>query len=239
MAGAGREVLKAARALDCQTCARTRATAIAKPAKIGSCLKFNEVVGADLFYVHDIEGNRHELLSIVDYSSAYQVVIPVARKDTVHLEKAFCEGWTNIFGAPEVVTVDLENGLQKALAKVGDWTGMRIKSAAGQAHWQAGFTERHGGIWKSMFGRVNEEMSVVKGEIHLAIAAVSSAKNYLTRAGGYSPQQHVFGTTPRMPEDLLEGPHARAGDDGAIIDDKHAREAVPGRPTTMCRLTSA
>ena len=77
-----------------------------------------------------------------------------------------------------------------------------------------------------MFGRVNEEMSVVKGEIHLAIAAVSSAKNYLTRAGGYSPQQHVFGTTPRMPEDLLEGPHARAGDDGAIIDDKHAREVA-------------
>ncbi|CAE7207103.1 GIP [Symbiodinium sp. CCMP2592] len=168
----------------------------------------------------------HELLSIVDYSSAYQVVIPVARKDTPHIERAFCEGWANIFGAPEVVTVDLENGLQKALAKVGDWAGMRIKSAAGQAHWQAGFVERHGGIWKSMFSRVNEEMSVVKGEIHLATMAVSSAKNHLTRSGGYSPQQHVFGTTPRVPEDLLEGPHARSADDGPVIDDKHAREVA-------------
>ncbi|CAE7496514.1 GIP [Symbiodinium sp. CCMP2592] len=226
LAGAGRDVLKAARSLECQTCARTKATAIAKPAKIGSCLRFNEVVGVDLFYVHDVEDNRHELLSIVDYSSAYQVVIPVARKDTPHLERAFCEGWANIFGAPEVVTVDLENGLQKALAKVGDWTGMRIKSAAGQAHWQAGFVERHGGIWKSMFNRVNEEKSVVKGEIHLATTAVSNAKNNLTRSGGYSPQQHVFGTTPRIPEDLLEGPHARGADDGPVIDEKHAREVA-------------
>ena len=202
LAGASREVLKAARSLECQTCARTKATAIARPARIGSCLKFNEVVGADLFYVHDTEGNRHELLSIVDYSSAYHVVIPVDRKDTPHLEKAFCEHWANIFGAPDVVTVDLENGLQKALARVGDWTGMRIKSAAGQAHWQAGFTERQGGVWKSIFARINEEIN------------------------GYSPLQHVFGSAPRLPEDLLEGPHARAVSDEAIIDDKHAREVA-------------
>ncbi|CAE7821075.1 KdelR [Symbiodinium sp. CCMP2456] len=226
LAGASREVLKAARTLECQTCARTRATAIAKPAKIGSCLQFNEVVGADLFYVHDTEGNRHEMFSIVDYSSAYHVVIPVARKDTTHLEKAFCENWANVFGAPCVVTVDLENGLQKALARIGDWTGTRIKSAAGQAHWQAGFTERQGGIWKAVFARINEEMSVTKGDIHLAASAVSSAKNNLTRANGYSPQQHVFGATPRLPEDLLEGPHARDIGDEAIIDDKHAREVA-------------
>ena len=226
LAGASREVLKAARSLECQTCARTKATAIARPARIGSCLKFNEVVGADLFYVHDTEGNRHELLSIVDYSSAYHVVIPVERKDTPHLEKAFCEHRANIFGAPDVVTVDLENGLQKALARVGDWTGMRIKSAAGQAHWQAGFTERLGGVWKSIFARINEEMSVTKRDILLATSAVSGAKNSLTRANGYSPLQHVFGSAPRLPEDLLEGPHARAVSDEAIIDDKHAREVA-------------
>ncbi|OLP97775.1 Copia protein [Symbiodinium microadriaticum] len=182
--------------------------------------------GRSVLYIHDTEGNRHELLSIVDYSSAYHVVIPVDRKDTPHLERAFCEHWANIFGAPGVVTVDLENGLQKALARVGDWTGMRIKSAAGQTHWQAGFTERQGGIWKAVFARINEELSVTKEDIHLAISAVSGAKNSLTRANGYSPLQHVFGSAPRLPEDLLEGPHARAVGDEAIIDDKHAHEVA-------------
>ena len=50
-----------------------------------------KMVGTDLFYVHDIENRRHQLLSIVDFSSAYQVVVPVHRKDTATLEKAFCE----------------------------------------------------------------------------------------------------------------------------------------------------
>ena len=226
LAGASRAVLKAARSLTCETCRRTKATAAAKPAKIGSCLRFNDVVGADLIYVHDSEGVKHQLLSVVDFSSAYHIVIPVARKDTPHLEKAFCEHWLNVFGTPTVVAVDLENGLEKAFAKISDWTGTKIKNAAGQAHWQAGFVERHGGTWKAIFARIVDEMSVQKGDMHLAIAAVSSAKNGLARSGGYSPVQHVFGSTPNLPEDLLDGPHANRPGDEPIIDDKHAREVA-------------
>ncbi|CAE7239520.1 RE1 [Symbiodinium natans] len=226
LAGASRAVLKAARSLTCETCRRTKATAAAKPAKIGSCLRFNNVVGADLIYVHDSEGVKHQLLSVVDFSSAYHIVIPVARKDTPHLEKAFCEHWLNVFGTPTVVAVDLENGLEKAFAKISDWTGTKIKNAAGQAHWQAGFVERHGGTWKAIFARIVDEMSVQKGDMHLAIAAVSSAKNGLARSGGYSPVQHVFGSTPNLPEDLLDGPHANRPGDEPIIDDKHAREVA-------------
>ncbi|CAE7037715.1 GIP [Symbiodinium sp. CCMP2592] len=230
LAGASREVLKAARTLECQTCARTKATAIAKPAKIGSCLSFNEVVGVDLlvFYVHDTEGHKHELLSIVDYSSAYHVVVPVAKKDTWHLERAFCQGWGNHFGVPQVATVDLENGLQKSLARVGDWSGMQLKSAAGQAHWQAGFAERQGGIWKSVFHRVNEEMSVTKAEIHLAVQAVSQAKNDLIRANGYSPRQHVFGATARLLARKKAAFHH-------VQTDDRVRRALAGRARVLHR----
>ncbi|CAE7025469.1 GIP, partial [Symbiodinium sp. CCMP2456] len=226
LAGASREVLKAARNLECQVCQRTRRPAIAKPAKVASCFRFNEMIGTDLFYIHDSEGQRHQLLSIVDFSSAYHVVVPVARKDTPTLERAFCENWINIFGAPSVVAVDMENGLEKSLGRISDWTGTRVRTAAGQAHHQAGYTERQGAIWKEIFQRVCEEQSVVKSDIHLAICAVSSAKNQLTKTSGFSPCQHVFGTSPVVPEDLLDGPHALQPGDEPIIDDRHAREVA-------------
>ncbi|CAE7582602.1 RE1 [Symbiodinium sp. CCMP2592] len=226
LAGASREVLKGAKALECQVCQRSKQPAIPKPAKIVPCYRFNEMVGTDLFYVHDSEGRRHQLLSIVDFSSAYHIVVPVQRKDTVTLEKAFCESWVQIFGAPTTVAVDLENGLEKSLARIGDWTGTRIRSAAGQAHHQAGYTERQGAIWKSLFSRICEEHSVCQSDFHLAVSAVSSAKNQLTRTSGFSPCQHVFGSMPGLPEDLLEGPHADHPEQEAIIDDKHAREVA-------------
>ena len=226
LAGASREVLKAARALECQVCQRTKRPAAAKPAKIAPCFRFNEMVGTDLFYVHDSEGQRHQLLSIVDFSSAYHVVVPVARKDTPTLEKAFCENWVNVFGAPTTVAVDMENGLEKSLGKISDWTGTRIRTAAGQAHYQAGYTERQGAIWKEMFQRVCEEHSVVRSEMHLAIGAVSTAKNQLIKTSGFSPCQHVFGASPTVPEDLLNGPHADHPGDEPIVDDKHAREVA-------------
>ena len=226
LAGASQEVLKAARALECQTCRRCKQPAIAKPAKIANCLRFNEVVGVDLFYVHNSEENRHQMLSVVDFSSGYHVVIPVTKKDTNHLEKTFAEAWVGNFGAPSTVCVDLETGLQKALARIGDWTGMRIRSAAGQAHWQAGYTEKQGGIWKAIFNKINDEQSVSKGDIHIAAAAVSSAKNNLARTSGYSPCQHVFGSSPALPEDLLNGYRAGLPGDEPVIDDKHAREVA-------------
>ncbi|CAE7948536.1 RE1 [Symbiodinium sp. KB8] len=226
LAGASREVLKAAKGLECEVCKRAKAPGIAKPAKVAPCLRFNQMIGVDIFYVHDSGGDRHQLLSIVDYSSAYHVVVPVLRKDTSTLEKAYCENWLNVFGAPTIIAVDLENGLEKSLARVGDWTGTRIRNAAGQAHFQAGYTERQGGIWKAIFAKLCDELTVTKGDILPAIGAVSSAKNTLARISGYSPAQHVFGFLPNDPEDLLFGPHAMDPDQEAIIDDRHAQEVA-------------
>ena len=218
LAGASRAVLKAAKMLECQVCARGKAPAIAKPEKIGSCLRFNEIVGVDLMYCHDSEGVKHQLLSMVDFSSSYHVVVAVPRKDTYHLERAFCEHWLNVFGAPKVLAIDMETGLEKSLSRVGDYTGTKLRHAAGQAHWQAGCTERQGALWKTIFAKINDEMAITKGDLRLAIGAVSSAKNNLIKTSGYSPVQHVFGSTANM----------RAFDlgDEPVIDDSQAREVA-------------
>ena len=226
LAGASPAILKAAKTLQCQTCTRTKATAIAKPAAVGNFLQFNQVIGADLIYAHDTNGVKHELLSLVDFSSSYHVVIPVPRKNATVLEAALCDHWINVFGTPGTIAVDLENGLQKAFGRIGDWTGMKIRSCAGQAHYQAGFTERQGGIWKAIFQRINEEMNVTQAEMKIAIAATSSAKNELKKISGYSPSQHVFGTTRNLPEDLIDGPAVQNPGDEIFVGDKHAREVA-------------
>ncbi|CAE7214247.1 GIP [Symbiodinium natans] len=226
LAGAGAETLKAAKGLSCTTCTRCRAPAIAKPAKLGNIMNFNQAVGVDLLYVHDTKGKKHEMLSMIDFSSAYHVVVPVPRKNAGALERAYCDAWLNVFGAPSTLVVDLENGLQKALAKVSDWTGTRIRNIAGQAHWQAGFTERQGGVWKAIFHRVCEDLSIDGDDVRIAVAATSNAKNELRRLNGFSPTQHVFGSSPKCPEDLLDGPHAQDPEDIVIVQDKHAREVA-------------
>ena len=226
LAGASRDVIKVAKNLRCQTCSRCQRPGTAKPAKAGQLLRFNELVGADLFYVHDINNVKHELLSIVDQSSGYHVVIPLPKKDTATLERALCDGWLHVFGIPGTVSIDLETGLQKALARLSDWMGFKVRSAAGQAHWQAGYTERQGALWKNMFQRVCEEKNVDKADMPAAIAAISHAKNSLRKVNGFSPRQHVFGSDDALPEDLVDGPHARDPDDVVVIDDKHSREVA-------------
>ena len=223
LAGASREVIKIAKGLQCQTCSRCQR---AKPAKTGHLLRFNELIGADLFYVHDINNVKHELLSVVDHSSGYHVVLPLTKKDTATLEKALCDGWLHVFGVPDSISIDLETGLQKALARLGDWLGFKVRSAAGQAHWQAGYTERQGALWKNMFQRVCEEKSVDKSDMPAAIAAISHAKNSLRKVSGFSPRQHVFGSDGALPEDLVDGPHAHDPLDTVVMDDKHAREVA-------------
>ena len=226
LAGASRDVIKVAKNLRCQTCSRCQRPGTAKPDKAGQLLRLNELVGADLFYVHDINNVKHELLSIVDQSSGYHVVIPLSKKDTATLERALCDSWLHVFGIPGTVSIDLETGLQKALARLSDWMGFKVRSAAGQAHWQAGYTERQGALWKNMFQRVCEEKNVDKADMPAAIAAISHAKNSLRKVNGFSPRQHVFGSDDALPEDLVDGPHARDPDDVVVIDDKHSREVA-------------
>eukprot|EP00439_Symbiodinium_sp_Y106_P045755 s2167_g5.t2 len=211
VAGAGADVLRAAGSLKCETCIRTQAPSISRPAAIANVLQFNQVVGADLLYVHDVNGKKHEMLSIVDFSSSYHVVVPVARKDTHTLEQAFCHNWVNVFGAPGTIAIDLENGLQKALARTADWTGMAIRSC---------------GLWKAIFNRVSEDKNVTQADIALAVGAVSHAKNTLRKVSGYSPAQHVFGQTPAAPDDLIDGPMAHLPEGEVVLDDKHAREVA-------------
>ena len=201
-AGADRDVIKAAKSLECSTCARMKGPKSARPAAEPKLLEFGDVVGVDMMYAYDVDGKKIKLFSMVDHASSYQVVVQVTRQTGSILEKTFLKNWVQVFGAPKVITLDLERGIQDAFGRLADWYHIELRTSAGQAHWQSGFTERHGKWWKEIFARVVQEQTVRGDETEEAIGATSTAKNNLRRRCGWAPCQIVFGKNPRDEADL-------------------------------------
>ncbi|CAE7834160.1 GIP, partial [Symbiodinium necroappetens] len=204
-AGADDKVIAACKGMRCQTCDRTKKVAAPRPASLPSFLDFNALVSVDVFHVFDAHRKRHELLSIIDHATTYHLVAVLPGHSNEAFEKGFVELWGRTFGAPRVIAADLESGLQKGLGRYTDFTGTKLRSKAGQAHWQQGVIERHGGWYKEILNRVIDEHTVYGEDIHLAVAAVNAAKNELRRKHGFSPAQAVFGKDPACPEELLSG----------------------------------
>ncbi|CAE7236343.1 Faim2, partial [Symbiodinium sp. KB8] len=227
LAGASEEVLKGSRSLTCETCRRCSGPKSPKPASEPKLLEFNDVVAVDMFFSFDIDKNKHKLLSMIDCASSYHVVVKVPNQTGDTLEKTFLKHWIQVFGAPKIISLDLETGIQDAFSRLSDWFRIDLQTSAGQAHWQAGFAERHGKWWKEIFKKVVEEKSVTNEEAEIALAATSLAKNTLRRKCGWAPCQIVFGKTPRDDEDIAE----QEIDDGVWVaqtpdDAQHRRDAI-------------
>ena len=174
LAGADQSVIDAAKGLRCMTCERNQRGGTAKPSAMPTILEFNQVVGVDAFSVVDSTGTRYEMLSAVDHGTGFHLVAELKGHSAQIMEKTFCEMWSNTFGPPGTLAIDLETGLQAGLAKYAEWFGSKIRPSAGQAHWQLGTAERHGGLWKEIFAKVTDEFSVTEADLHLCITAVNA-----------------------------------------------------------------
>ena len=224
LAGAGPEVVGAAKRLRCQVCARNKRGGSARPSSAPSLLEFNQVVAVDAFSAYDSWGKRHEFMSILDCSTSFHVVFPLTGHSTESMEKDFCVAWSHVFGPPGTLALDLESGLQSSFARYSEFYGTKIRSAAGQAHWQQGAVERHNRLWKEIWDRIVDDHSVGGSEVHLAVTAVNSAVNELRRKHGYSPSQAVWGRDPDVPGELLDGKDLEHYDHVVTRDHQRARE---------------
>ena len=185
-------------------CDSTREPQIAKPATLPRMLDFNETVGADILYAHDVEGKRHTFLSLVDFGTTYHIVVKLKNTGGKTVEQAFNAHWVTPFGAPQCVSLDLETGIQDGFSRLCSWHSTKIKNSATQAHWQSGVTERQGKWWKSIWARVSQELSVTTEEVEMAASLVCSAKNTLRRRCGHSPSAWLFGREGRGIDSALD-----------------------------------
>ena len=84
--------------------------------------------------------------------------------------------------------------------------GVLIRQAGVESPEQIGRVERHGGLlFKAVLKRMVADHAVQGfDDTKVAIAEAVSTKNYLSRNGGFSPSQWVFGTLPRGPGDHFD-----------------------------------
>ncbi|CAE7510542.1 RE1 [Symbiodinium sp. CCMP2592] len=202
LAGADPVLVDACKRLQCQVCQRNKRGATPKPASLPNLLEFNQVVAVDAFYVYDCDGEKVELMMAIDVGTGFALAGELRGHSTRTMEDSFCALWSNTFGAPGTLVVDLESGLQAGLARFSEWHGSFIRPIAGQAHWQNGTVERAIRTWKEVWSRLVDERSATSDEANMVVTAVNNAMNTLRRDAGFSPAQAVWGRDPQLPEDV-------------------------------------
>ncbi|CAE7261754.1 RE1 [Symbiodinium natans] len=224
LAGADPSVIEACKKINCQVCSRNKRGKSAKPASFPNLLDFNQVVAVDAFTVYDCQGEKLELMMSIDLGTGFALASPLQGHSGIAMESTFCSMWSNMFGAPGTMVLDLESGLQKGLARFSEWHGTFIRPIAGQAHWQQGSVERCIRTWKEIWSRVVDDQSASVGEAGMVLTAVNSAMNTLRRETGFSPSQAVWGRDPDLPELLKNSPQDEHVEHVISRDRQRARE---------------
>ena len=204
LSGASSSIIRAAEQMCCRTCERATRAKSARVAQPVAALDFNQVVAADILWIDTCQSKGWPALNIVDMASTYQVVLPLTSTTSQEVSRAFVDGWIAWAGAPRLILVDLDSAFKDQFLELMDQRSVVVRCAAGQAHWQNGLAERHGGVWKAIWDKMCEDLSIGDKDLREGAAAVSDAKNSLRNRSGYSPRQWVFGGQMRFSEDVFE-----------------------------------
>eukprot|EP00913_Durusdinium_trenchii_P017481 g16427.t1 len=224
--GAPPAVVQAAEQLKCRTCEKSSKAKVQKISSPVVYLDFNEAIAADILWVDTIDAKNKPCLNIVDLASTYQVVVPLRSTKSEEVAQAFINGWISWAGAPKHLLVDLDSAFKDKFLSMLDQRSITVRCAAGQAHWQNGVAERHGGSWKLIYAKLSEDHLITEEELPEAVAACNDAKNSLRNRSGYSPRQWVFGAQARTVGDLFDGDQELAANHAASADAKFSRSQV-------------
>ena len=211
---ASQQALIGAKALRCTVCKQMQNIKPSAPSRLPAGRSFNEQVAMDFIYIHDIAGETHTILSIVDDASHYHVLQSMAGRTTEHVVRALVNGWFRFFGPLENILLDAE-GAMKSLdfQEMAAQAGCTMRFVPADAHWQLGRAERHGAVAKEIANRIIVQHGVQTAEeMEMVVTMAGFAKNQLIRTAGVAPSQWVFGRSPRIPGVLIS--------EGARVEDK-------------------
>ena len=218
--GAAQELQEAVGWLKCGSCAKSQRPRLHRSTRLPPHeLQFNDQIMIDCFHVRDAQSDGHWFLSILDRATMYHQVAYLKAHTAENMQTAVMEQWVAWAGTPLEISVDMERSLvSREFVDCMGQAGVVVIPIAGQAHWQHGKIERHGGILKDMIGKVVLDAKPVGEEqMRWVGIEVTGAKNMLVREHGFSPSQLLFGREPKAFGELIENGepcalHFSAGD---------------------------
>ena len=177
-----------------------------RPAVLPRALKFNQVIGSDLFFL-EFKGEEYIFLNTVCWGTGLQQVEICLSKKSEDVLEAFLHSWVKHYGWPEMIVCDQgpEYTGQAWQDYLGDH-GILVHLCDSQSPWQNGRTERAGGALKEqIYDSLRElgECVSPKELVFRVIPEAVAARNAFINRSGFSANQRVFGGTFRMPATLL------------------------------------
>ena len=133
-------------------------------------------------------------------------MVPVEGSITAEKARAaFMSGWVAHYGLPLMLVCDQGPEFTGAVfAQDVGQQGVLLHYTDAKSPWQAGRTERAGGIFKLKLDAVIADANVQNHDDYVsAVHAVVAARNRLMDRSGFSPDQRWFGNSLRLPNTLL------------------------------------
>ena len=106
------EVLAGIRALRCAACLRCQAPSRPRPARMPRFGGFNEKVGMDVFFVRDSQGKSYHMLSILDLSILFHVVVRMQSREPQYVFQLFVGRWLSWAGPMATLLLDQDGSFQ-------------------------------------------------------------------------------------------------------------------------------
>ena len=180
---ASQQALIGAKALRCTVCKQMQNIKPSPASRVAAGRSFNEQVAMDFIYIHDIVGETHTILSIVDDASHYHVLQRLPDGSTEQVIKALVHGWFRFFGPPENILLDAEGAMKSMdFQEMAAQAGCTMRFVPVDAHWQLGRAERHGAVAKEIANRNIVERGVQTAEeMEIVVTMAGFAKNQLIR----------------------------------------------------------
>ena len=202
--GASEEVIQGALDMQCDVCVETQGRLkLPAPGKIHNDHDFNDVVGADGAHWKASNGQTYHFMHFIDESTLFHLG-DVSGRTVPEQISTFENVWLHWAGpcktlyldpAGEYVSPAWNDHLQRH--------NVRTVMAAGDSHWQIGRSEIHGRIVKDMLTRMDREQPILDlQEFRRCLREVFMAKNSLSRAKGFTPEQALLGKARSLPGSL-------------------------------------
>jgi len=157
-AKASARALALAREWKCAVCDEEKGPKLALPARPKKAVANFESIGIDVKWIpgRTPSDPRRQVLNVLDeFSSLQQFILLKGNETAENVWEAFDRGWRTPYGKASIVRADAAKNLVLGTMKQKlDEDGSRVEQAAGEASWQMGKTERHGGWLAAIVARV-------------------------------------------------------------------------------------